>query len=261
MGIRRTEINPSPISSVLSLAAFIECEPITVIFSQKGWIRATKGHQETLTSIKFKEGDKGRFIINAETTDKLLLFCTNGRFYTLNCNKLPSGRGHGEPLKLMIDLGNEHEIVSVMVYRPGSKLIVASSDGRGFIVPQSDVIAQTRNGKQVLNVSGKVKAQACSILQGDTLAVVGENHKLILFPVSELPEMSRGRGVKLQSYKDGGLSDVQVFFSEKGLRWRSGERIRTEFDLNLFMGKRAQSGRIAPRGFPRSNRFGKLEKY
>ena len=259
LGKRRTSISEAPIASCLNFMPMIECEPITVIFSQKGWIRSSKGHQNDFSNVRFKDGDNGRFILNAHTTDKLLLLGTNGRFYTITCDKLSSGRGHGEPLKLMIDLGNEHDIVAALVFEPDSKLVVASSDGRGFIVAQSDTIAQTRNGKQVLNITGTVEAQACSIVQGDTLAVVGDNHKLIVFPISELPEMSRGRGVKLQSYKNGGLSDIQVFSREKGIRWKSGERTRTESDLRLYFGKRAQAGRIAPRGFPRSNKFGRLD--
>jgi len=256
LGARRTEIGEAPSASVVPLTAMIEREPITIICSQKGWIRAAKGHLDDASGLKFKEGDRGRFILKAQTTDKLLIFGTNGRFYTIGCDKLPGGRGHGEPVKLMVDLGNDHDIIGMMVHQPERKLVVASSDGRGFVVPENEVIAQTRTGKQVLNVSGEVEARACADAEGDTLAVVGENHKLILFPLSELPEMTRGRGVKLQSYKDGGLADVKAFTLKDGLSWKSGERTRTETDLKLYIGKRAQAGRLAPRGFPRSNRFG-----
>ena len=256
LGARRTEIGEAPSATVVPLTAMIEREPITIICSQKGWIRAAKGHLDDASGLKFKEGDRGRFILKAQTTDKLLIFGTNGRFYTIGCDKLPGGRGHGEPVKLMVDLGNDHDIIGMMVHQPDRKLVVASSDGRGFVVPENEVIAQTRTGKQVLNVSGEVEARACADAEGDTLAVVGENHKLILFPLSELPEMTRGRGVKLQSYKDGGLADVKAFTLKDGLSWKSGERTRTETDLKLYIGKRAQAGRLAPRGFPRSNRFG-----
>ena len=183
------------------------------------------------------------------------MFCTNGRFYTIGCDKLPSGRGHGEPIRLVIDLPNDHDIVQVLVHKPDRKLAVASSDGRGFVVSEKEVLAQTRAGKQVLNVSGEIEARACAVAEGDTLAVVGENHKILIFPLSDLPEMARGRGVKLQSYKDGGLSDIKAFTLSDGLSWKSGERTRTEKAIDLYKGKRAQAGRLAPRGFPRSNRF------
>jgi topoisomerase-4 subunit A len=255
LGKRRTEIGQAPLARVVPITAMIERESLTIVCSQKGWVRAVKGHIDDLSGLKFKDGDRGRFSLKAETTDKLLILGTNGRFYTIGCDKLPGGRGHGEPLKLMLDLGNDHDIVEMMVHKPDRKLVVASSDGRGFVVNENDVLAQTRSGKQVLNVSGDVEARACSVLHGDTVAVIGENHKLLLFSLEELPEMSRGRGVKLQSYKDGGLSDVKSFLLQDGLSWKSGERNRTEKDLAIYRGKRAQAGRLAPRGFPRSNRF------
>ena len=195
-------------------------------------------------------------MISAETTDKLLLLATNGRFYTLGCDKLPGGRGHGEPVRLMFDLGNDHDVVGLFKHEPGRMLLVASSDGRGFVVPEDAVVAQTRSGRQVLNVSGSTEARACAMIEGDSVAVVGENHKLVIFPLDELPEMTRGRGVKLQSYKDGGLADVKAFSMDDGLSWKSGDRTRTETDLRAWVGKRAQAGRLAPKGFPRSNRFG-----
>jgi topoisomerase-4 subunit A len=255
LGKRRTEIGQAALARVVPITAMIERESLTIVCSQKGWVRAVKGHIDDLSGLKFKDGDRGRFSLKAETTDKLLILGTNGRFYTIGCDKLPGGRGHGEPLKLMLDLGNDHDIVEMMVHKPDRKLVVASSDGRGFVVNENDVLAQTRSGKQVLNVSGDVEARACSVLHGDTVAVIGENHKLLLFSLEELPEMSRGRGVKLQSYKDGGLSDVKSFLLQDGLSWKSGERNRTEKDLAIYRGKRAQAGRLAPRGFPRSNRF------
>lgn len=255
LGARRTEIGEPPSATVVDLSAMIEREPITVICSQKGWIRAAKGHLEDTSSLKFKDGDRSRFVIQAETTDKLLMLATNGRFYTLGCDKLPSGRGHGEPVRLMVDMKNDHDVVGLFKHVSGRRLIVASSDGRGFIVPEDEVVAQTRNGKQVLNVSGDNEARACALVEGDSIAVVGENHKLVIFPLEELPEMTRGRGVKLQSYKDGGLSDVKAFTMDEGLSWKSGDRTRTETDLLAWVGKRSQAGRLAPKGFPRSNRF------
>ena len=256
LGARRTEIGEAPSATIVPLAAMIEREPITVICSQKGWIRAAKGHLEDASSLKFKEGDRNRFLFHAETTDKIVLLGTNGRFYTIGGDKLPGGRGHGEPVRLMIDLANDHDIVGLFKHVPGRKLLVASSDGRGFVVPEDDVIAQTRTGKQVLNVSGESEARTCSVVEGDSVAVIGENHKLIIFSLDELPEMTRGRGVKLQSYKDGGLADAKAFTLKDGLTWKSGDRTRTETDLLAWVGKRAQAGRLAPKGFPRSNNFG-----
>ncbi len=256
LGRRRTEIGAAPEPVEMPLEAMIEREPITVICSDKGWIRAVKGHLDDAAALRYKEGDRGRFVIHAQTTDRLLLFGTNGRFYTLACDRLPGGRGNGEPVRLMVGLGNDEDVVQLMVHVPGRKLLVAASDGRGFVVAEDAVVAQTRSGKQVLNVSGDTEAQACAVADGDSVAAVGENHKLLIFPLEDLPEMSRGRGVRLQRYKDGGLSDVTVFTLGDGLGWQSGERIRTEFDLDAWIGKRGQAGRIAPRGFSRTNRFG-----
>ncbi len=255
LGRRRTEIGAAPSAVVVPVEAMIEREPVTVVCSAKGWVRAMRGHVETAADIKFKEGDGAKFLLHAHTTDRLLVFATNGRFYTVGVDKLPGGRGHGEPLRLMIDLGNEHDFVQLMVHDPQRRLLVASSDGRGFVVPEKDVAAQTRNGKQVLNLSGKAEAAACATVEGDYVAVVGENRKLLVFPLEELPEMTRGRGVKLQSYKDGGLSDAKTFTREQGLTWKSGDRTRTHTDLMAWEGKRAQAGRLPPPGFPRSNKF------
>jgi topoisomerase-4 subunit A len=256
LGARRTEIGDAPSATVVPLTAMIEREPITVICSHKGWIRSVRGHLEDTESLKFKEGDRSRFVFPAETTDKILLLATNGRFYTIGCDKLPGGRGHGEPVRLMLDMGNDHDVVGLFKHVPGRRLLVASGDGRGFVVPEDDVVAQTRNGRQVLNVSGDTEARACAVVEGDSVAVIGENHKMIIFPLDELPEMTRGRGVKLQSYKDGGLADVKAFTLADGLSWKSGDRTRTETDLRAWIGKRAQAGRLAPKGFPRSNSFG-----
>ncbi len=255
-GKRRSDFGDAPSAVVIPLEAMVEREPVTVICSDKGWIRTIKGHVEANGDLKFKEGDRARFALHAETTDKLLLLGTNGRFYTLGVDKLPGGRGHGEPIRLMIDLGNDQDIVSLFVHKPERKLLVASSDGRGFVVPESEVAAQTRAGKQVLNLGENAEAEACAVVDGDHVAVVGENRKLVIFRLDEVPEMTRGRGVILQKYKDGGLCDVKVFRLKEGLTWRSGERTRTETDLKPWLGSRAQAGRLPPRGFPVNNKFG-----
>ena len=257
LGSRRTRFAAAPEVKAVSLETLVEREPITVLCSEKGWIRGLKGHLGDEADLKYKEGDRPRFLLHAYTTDKLMLFATNGRFYTLACDKLPGGRGHGEPIRLVIDLGNDEDIVQLLVHQPDRRLLVAASDGRGFVVPEDSVLAQTKSGKQVLNVRGDVEARACAIAEGDSVSVIGTNRKMIIFPSAELPEMNRGRGVLLQRYKDGELSDVSVFSRAEGLTWRSGERTRTETDLVPWLGKRSQSGRLAPRGFPKSNRFGR----
>ncbi|MEK9660860.1 MAG: DNA topoisomerase IV subunit A [Alphaproteobacteria bacterium] len=258
LGARRTLIGEAPEDVVVPLEAMIEREPVTVVCSAKGWIRALKGHNIEPGDLKYKEGDRGAFIVQAETTDKLLLFATNGRFYTLPVDRLPGGRGHGEPLRLMVDLPNDADLVSIMVHKPGRKLLVAASDGRGFVVAEDEVIAQTRNGKQVLNVKGDVEAAVCRIVDGDHVAVVGANRKLLIFPLADLPEMARGRGNKLQSYSKGELSDATIFTLSDGLPTRTGERTRTftPEELGEWIGKRAQAGRVVPGGFPRANKFG-----
>ncbi len=256
-GKRRTEIGDVPTIIDVPLDAFIEKEPITVLLSDKGWIKAAKGHLEdaAISDMKYKEGDRGRFVMRAETTDKILLFATNGRFYTLAGDKLPGGRGFGEPVRLMIELGNEHAIVAMFIYRPDEKFLLASSVGRGFIVKSDDVFAQTRTGKQALNVSGDEEAAVCARVEGDTVAVIGDNRKLLLFPLKEVPEMSRGRGVILQRYKDGGLADLKTFTYKEGLSWQQGDRTRTETDLKDWRGERAQAGRLPPKGFNKANKF------
>jgi topoisomerase IV subunit A len=258
LGKRRTEITDAPDVAEVPMDALVEKEPITVICSEKGWIRSVKGHVEVADDIRFKEGDRGRFALHASTTDKLILFATNGRFYTLGGDKVPRGRGHGEPVRLLTGLGNDDDIIDLLVHEPGRKLIVASSDGRGFVVPEDQVIAQTKTGKQVLNVSGDREAQALAIIADgdDSLACVGENRKLIIFALDELPEMGRGRGVVLQKYKDGSLSDIRSFKRADGLTWAAGiNRTRTENDLLAWEGKRAQAGRMVPKGFAVTNRF------
>ena len=257
LGRRRTELGSPPAAVIVPFEATVEKEDITVICSEKGWIRATKGHVEPNGDTRYKEGDRSRFWLHAATTDKLVLFGTNGRFYTVPCDKILRGRGHGDPVRLIMDLGTEDDVVDLFVHEPGRTLLVASSDGRGFLVNEEQVIAQTRAGKQVLNVARGAEAQVCAIVPdgADSVAVVGDNRKLIVFPLSELSTMTRGRGVLLQRYKDGSLSDAVAFNRTTGLSWRSGDRTRTEIDLALWIGKRAQAGRLAPKGFSRSNRF------
>ena len=255
LGARRTELAEPPADIMVPVEAVIERESVTVVCSDKGWVRAMKGHGLAHDSIKYKEGDEEKFVLEVETTDKILLFASNGRFYTMGVDKLPGGRGLGEPVRLMIDLPNEAEIIGIVKYQPEQKFIVAASDGRGFIVKTEDVLAQTRNGKQVLNVDEKVRAVAFSPAGGDHIAVIGTNRKLLLFPADQVPEMSRGRGVTLQKYKDGQLSDVKTFNLTEGLVWKSGDRDRTETDIRAWRGERAQAGKLAPNGFARSNRF------
>ncbi|TCS64236.1 DNA topoisomerase IV subunit A [Varunaivibrio sulfuroxidans] len=262
LGKRRTDIGAPPSAVVVPLEALIEREPITVVCSQKGWVRAIKGHLDdgAVKDLRFKDGDKGRFAVHAQTTDKILVFATNGRFYTLGGDKLPGGRGNGEPLRLMIDLGNEHDVTAILTHDPERRLVVASDSGRGFVVAEKDVIAQTKNGKQVLNLAPGEEAVACAVLDAgaDHLAVIGTNRKMLIFPLSELPLMGRGKGVILQRYKKGGgatLNDIKGFSMETGLSWPFGSGWRTETDLRSWLSKRAQSGVMAPRGFPTSNRF------
>ena len=256
LGKRRTDFGTAPAAEEVPLQILVEREPITVICSEKGWIRVLKGHvEETGADVKYKEGDRGRFWIKAQTTDKICLFATNGRFYTFAGDKLPSGRGHGEPIRLMIDLGNEQEIVALFVHQPGQKRVVAASDGRGFVVLEDEIIAQTRSGKRALNVKDDVAARVCKPLVGDSIAVVGENRKLVIFPAAELPEMARGRGVRLQRYKDGGLSDLKTFNRAQGLSWSLGDKARVETDVGPWLTARGKAGRLPPKGFPKSNRF------
>jgi topoisomerase-4 subunit A len=259
LGRRRTEVTDAPADVVVPLEAVVEREPVTVLLSAKGWIRAMKGHHEDLSEAKYKEGDREGFVVPCHTTDKLLLFATNGRFYTLSVDKLPGGRGFGEPVRLMIDLPNDQEVLAARIPTEGRKLLVAASDGRGFVVAEDEVIAQTKNGKQVLNLGSGAEAAVCYPLSegDDCVAVVGDNRKLLLFPLAEVPEMARGRGVILQRYKDGGLSDAKTFRKDEGLSWSAGPgRVRTETALADWQAKRAHAGRLPPKGFPTSKKFG-----
>jgi len=258
LGARRTTFAEMPVVDVDLDQALIEREPVTVVLSQKGWIRALKGHLADASSLSFKEGDKVQFWFHAETTDKIMLFSSSGKFFTIGADKLPGGRGHGEPVRLICDLDTTDEVVSLFVHKPGRKLLLAATDGRGFMISEDDVVANTRKGKQVLNVTAPVEALRCAFIgpEDDHVAVIGENRKLLVFPLSEMTEMSRGRGVKLQNYRDGGLSDVKTFRLQDGLTWTdSSGRIWTVTELRDWLGARAQAGRIPPKGFPRTNRF------
>ncbi|MEM6890175.1 MAG: DNA topoisomerase IV subunit A [Pseudomonadota bacterium] len=255
-GPRRTLIEEAAEAEEVPLEAMIDREPITVVCSAMGWVRAMTGHLDLGRELKFKDGDGPRFVFHAETTDRLLVFGSNGRFYTVSASNLPGGRGMGEPLRLMIDLPNEVEIITIMTHQPGRSLLVASSAGDGFIVAEDDVLAQTRGGKQVLNVRGATKALLCKPVIGDTVACVGENRKVLIFPLGDLPVMVRGKGVRLQRFKDGGLSDATTFTRTDGLSWHDpAGRTRTETELAEWEGNRASAGRMAPRGFPRDNTF------
>jgi len=263
LGKRRTDITEAGPARIIPLEAMIEREPITVILSQRGWIRAMKGHVDLAATdaVKFKDGDGPAYAFHAQTTDKLLLAADNGRFYTLASDKLPGGRGFGEPLRLMIDMESELGIVTLLPARAGGKLLLATSDGRGFIAASADAVAETRKGKQLVNVRPGARLKIVRPIPetADYAAVVGENRKLVVFPLNELPEMARGQGVALQKYRDGGLSDAIAFRFEDGLSWAMGGdtgRTRTESDLTAWRVARGAAGRMPPTGFPRDNRFG-----
>ncbi|MGE3142962.1 MAG: DNA gyrase subunit A, partial [Hyphomonadaceae bacterium] len=252
-GRRKTNLTQAPaVSAEISVEAFVAREPITVVLSERGWIRALKGHVENLGDLKFKDGDHAQHILHAQTTDKIVLFASDGRAFTLDAHKLPGGRGQGEPIRLQIDLSDIDEAVALFVHDPAMKRLAASHDGYGFIVAEADMIAQKRSGKQVLNG----RAMAAPAILGDRCAVIGQNRKLLVFKLEEIPEMARGRGVKLQAYHDGGLSDATVFDSKEGLSWiDSAGRVRAVPEWKDYAGKRGGAGKLAPKGFSRSGRF------
>ena len=255
-GTRRTDFAEAQDFEEVPIEAMIEREPITVVCSSMGWIRAMNGHIDLTRELKFKDGDGPGLIFHAQTTDKLLALASNGRFYTILASSLPGGRGMGEPLRLMVDIPDEALIVNLITFRPGQKLLVASSTGDGFIVTHDDVVAQTKSGKQILNTKREAVAKVCHNICGDHVAVVGENRKVLIFPISEIPEMVRGKGVRLQKYKDGGLPDITTFNLSEGLTWLDpAGRTRSETYLEDWTGKRATAGRMAPRGFPKNNKF------
>ncbi|CFX43763.1 DNA topoisomerase 4 subunit A [Candidatus Filomicrobium marinum] len=259
LGRRRSSFAETPTIEVDLDQAFVEKEPVTVILSEKGWVRTLKGHVDDLSKLDFKQGDKLKRAFHAHTTDKILMFATNGKFFTLEASQLPGGRGHGEPVRLMVDFEDNHDIVTAFVYQPGRRLLVASTAGYGFIVPEDEVVAATRKGKQVLNVSEPDEAKLVVPVEGDRIATVGDNRRLLIFETQEVNEMTRGKGVILQRFRDGGLSDVKAFDAETGLTWvDSANRTFTMSldDLADWVGARAQAGRTVPPRFPRSNSFG-----
>ena len=254
-GTRRTATAEAPEIDIDIESLLIEKEPVTVICSQKGWVRAMKGHLDLATEFKFKEGDGPKFVLHAETTDKILFLAENGRFYTVAADKLPRGRGFGEPLSLMLDIAADGELVS-MIKAASGKILIASSAGHGLVTDIENAIAQTRTGKQVLNVGGGARAVRCIVVDGDSVAVVGQNRKLLIFPLDEIPELAKGKGVILQRYKDGELADIKVFTLADGLSWQmGGGRTRTETELATWQGRRGGSGKLPPTGFPRPARF------
>ncbi|MFL6845172.1 MAG: DNA topoisomerase IV subunit A [Allosphingosinicella sp.] len=262
LGRRRTSLEEAGPAREIPLEAMIEREPITVIMSQRGWIRAMKGHVELSNpdALKFKEGDGPRFFFHAQTTDKLLLAAANGRFYTLAADRLPGGRGFGEPVRLMVDIEGEGNIAALLKAVPGTKLLLATSDGRGFVTSVDAALAETRKGKQVVNLRPGAQLAVVRAINAeeDYIAVIGDNRKMVVYPLKELPEMGRGQGVQLQRYRDGGLSDATSFVFAQGLSWGMGGesgRVRTETDLNPWRTARGAAGRMPPVGFPRSNRF------
>jgi topoisomerase IV subunit A len=260
IGKRRTGFAEAPAHDEAAIEeALVEREPITVVVSEKGWIRALRGQVSDLSSLTFKADDGLDHAFFAETTSKIMVFATNGRCYTIEAAKLPGGRGHGEPVRLFIELEQQTEIVDVFQYQGGRKLIVASRQGRGFIVPEDECLANTRKGKQILNVKPPDAARAIGPVEGELVAAIGENRKMVVFPIDQIPEMSRGRGVRLQRHKDGGLSDIKTFEVEKGLTWiDSAGRVFTLSlkELSDWRGNRADAGRLAPKGFPKNNKFG-----
>jgi topoisomerase IV subunit A len=255
LGRRRTLLADAPAPVEVPADALIEREAITVVLSEKGWIRALRGHPDALDDLKFKEGDGLKFALKAETTDKILVFASDGRFFTLGGDKLPRGRGHGEPLRLMVDLTGEAEVAALLIHRPEGRLLLASASGRGFMVAESDVLAQTRTGRMVLTLEEGDRAAFCLPVAGDAVATIGSNRKLLVFPLEEVPTLQRGRGIAFQKYREGGLADVKLFTLADGLSWASGERTRTERDLTPWLAKRGSVGRLPPTGFPRANRF------
>ncbi|MGE3149695.1 MAG: DNA topoisomerase IV subunit A [Pseudorhodoplanes sp.] len=262
IGKRRTTFAQAPAHDIAAMEeALVEREPITVVVSEKGWIRALRGHLTDLSNVSFKTDDALKFSFFAETTSKCLVFATNGRFYTLDASKLPGGRGHGEPIRLFLDIEQDADVVSVFLFRSGRKFIVASEQGRGFVVSEDECVANTRKGKQVLNVKEGDKACAIAEVEGELVASIGDNRKMLIFPLDQVPEMARGAGVRLQRYKDGGLSDVKTFAAADGLTWldSAGRTFTLSLkELSDWRGNRADAGRLPPKGFPRNNKFGRM---
>ncbi|MEP4805029.1 MAG: DNA topoisomerase IV subunit A, partial [Hyphomicrobiales bacterium] len=259
LGKRRTTFGSAPDVNLDDIhQAMIEREPVTIVLSQKGWVRALRGHLADSSTLTFKQDDALKLMFHAETTDKLLVATTGGKFFTLGADKLPGGRGHGEPVRIMVDMDADQDILTVFTHKTGRKRLISSTEGRGFVVAEDDLLANTRKGKQVLNVAAPHEMVLCAAAEGDQVAIVGENRKLLVFPLSQIAEMGRGKGVRLQRYKDGSVSDIIVFGAEDGLTWTdsSGRQYnRSLEELKEWLGERAQAGRMAPQGFPRTNKF------
>lgn len=260
LGRRRTQFADAPDADIEAIQqAMIEKEPVTIVISQKGWIRALKGHMSDTSNLTFKEGDGPKLAFPAQTTDKLLLLTTGGKAYTLGADKLPGGRGHGEPIRIMVDMENDQDVLTAFVHDPSRKLLLVSTAGNGFVVAESEMVANTRKGKQIMNVSMPDEAKLAVPVTGDHVAVVGENRKLLAFPLAQVPEMSRGKGVRLQRYKDGGVVDVKCFALADGLSWSdTAGRLFNKVgeELREWLADRATAGRTVPKGFPRSGKFG-----
>jgi len=260
LGHRRTTFETTPAHDLEHIQqAMIEREPVTIIISEKGWLRALKGHLSDYSSLSFKEGDKLRLAFHAMTTDRILVVSTSGRFYTINASVLPGGRGHGEPIRILVDMENDQDILTAFVHDPEAKLLVASHLGYGFTVKEADTIANTRKGKQVMNVKkAPDEAYLCIRVTGDYVAIVGENRRMLVFPLEQIPEITRGKGVRLQRYRDGGVSDIITFTQEEGLIWKdvAGRSFRRQQgELTEWIGNRAATGRMVPKGFPKSGKF------
>ncbi|WP_375569655.1 DNA topoisomerase IV subunit A [Ahrensia marina] len=260
LGRRRTTFAEAPSIDLGDIdAAMVEREPITVVLSQKGWVRALKGHNADLSRLDFKQGDRLKLTLEAMTTDKLVAVSTGGKVFTLAADKLPGGRGHGDPLRIMVDLEAGQDVVALFVHDPKRKLLMVNTDGYGFVAPEKDIVANTRKGKQVMNLSEPTELQMSVPVEGDMVAVIGQNRKLLLFPLSQIAEMGRGKGVRLQRYKDGGVSDLVTFKTDEGITWSDSagrQYNRSLEEMAEWRGERAQAGRMAPQGFPRNNKFG-----
>ena len=255
LGRRRTEFAEVPDDIEVPVEVFVEKEPITVILSQKGWIRCLKGHTDLNEEFKFKDDDSLLKAIHAQTTDKIVLFDTSGKFFNISGSEIPSGRGFGQPLRLMVDLGNNDNICDMFVFEPKTQYLIASNTGKGFLVDENHIIAQTRNGRKIMNLGDGEKTVFCKKITGDMVAAIGDNRKLLVFKVEEIPTMARGRGVTLQKYKDGGLSDIQIFNEKEGFVYNRAGGTKTETELLSWLGHRGQVGKLAPFGFPKNNKF------
>ena len=256
LGDRRTVMGDVPASIEVNADHLIEKEPITVVLSEKGWIRAVRGHLADSSELKFKEGDQLASLVPCQTTDRLCLIATGGRAHTIRAGDLPRGRSDGQAIRLVAEMAQDEEVAALFVWRAGVKYLIVNTEGRGFIVDSADLIAEKRTGKTVMNLKPGERVHRCIPAEGDHVAVVGTNRKLLVFPLNEIPELTRGAGVLLQKYKDGQLADAKVFRLDAGLTWKLGDKTRTETSLVGWLGSRAQAGRLPPNGFPRSGTFG-----